>query len=98
MSDNKFIDGLWANKPHEKAPDFVKAELSIDLVRFSEWVRNWKKSHEGEKYLRITVKESQKHEFYAEVNEWKPNKDAAKPAKEAIDPPNDFSDDLPDFF
>lgn len=83
MSDKKFIDGLWANKPHEKAPDFVKTELSIDLTRFGPWVKEWKQANPNEKYLKITVKESQKGEFYAEVNEWKPNPDAAKEAKAA---------------
>ena len=29
MSDIKFIDGLIVKEPHERAPDFVKAKLSI---------------------------------------------------------------------
>lgn len=81
MSEKQFVEGFWANKPNEKAPDFVKAEISVDLKRFFEWAKEWKNTNPDEKYLRVTVKESQKGEYYGELNTWKPG---SKP-KETID-------------
>lgn len=92
MSDKKFIDGFWANKPHENAPDFIKTGISIDLARFFEWAKQWKKDSPDEKYLKITVKESQKGDFYAEEDTWKP-KEKTQPASPHSD--DGFSDDIP---
>ena len=67
MSDVQFVDGLMVKKPHQNAPDFVKAGLSIkreDLIK-------WLQGQSGE-WINIDVKESKKGSWYAQVNDWQP--------------------------
>jgi len=42
MSDNDFPNGLFANKPHKNAPDFVKAGISIQVERLFNGLRHRK--------------------------------------------------------
>ena len=67
MSEVQFVDGLMVKKPHQNAPDFVKANLSIkreDLI-------NWLQGQSGE-WINVDVKESKKGSWYAQVNDWQP--------------------------
>jgi len=65
----KFINGLFARAPHQKAPDFVKCSLSIKREELIAWLSE----QEGE-WVNIDVKESREGKWYASVNEWKPEK------------------------
>lgn len=68
MSDIQFIDGLIVKAPNPKAPDFVKASLSIkreDLIA-------WLQSQDGE-WINADIKESRSGKWYASVNDFKPN-------------------------
>ncbi len=65
MSDVKFVDGLMVKKPHDNAPDFIKASLSIKR----EELINWLQGESGE-WINIDVKESKKGSWYAQVNDW----------------------------
>jgi len=67
MSDVKFVDGLMVKKPHQNAPDFVKAGLSIKR----EELINWLQGQSGE-WINVDIKESQKGSWYAQVNDWQP--------------------------
>lgn len=92
MNEVKFVKGLFANKPHERAPDFIVCELSIkadELVGFlndqdGEWVNIQIKTPMNvapDKPRRLTVS----------INDWKPAVgNERKPAKK-----DDFDDDLP---
>lgn len=65
----EFIEGLRAFKPHEKAPDFLKANLLIsrdDRNKFLEWVAN---QPDGD--IRIDIKESKKETYYCALNDYK---------------------------
>jgi hypothetical protein len=70
-----FADGMKAFKPHDRAPEFVKAELVIDCQQFEDFM---KANHVmGE--IRITIKEGQKgpyyaalNTYYAALNTWRP--------------------------
>jgi len=53
MNEKKFVDGLIVKKPHENAPDFVKARLSLKLDEFAGWVGQWKKENAGEEWINI---------------------------------------------
>ena len=68
MKDNKFVDGLIAKRPHEKAPEFVKCTLSIKREELIKWLLG----QTGE-WINVDVKESNKppYKWYAAVNEWK---------------------------
>lgn len=66
--DKEFINGLIVKKPHLKAPDFVKANLSIKRQDLIEWLQN-----KTDEWINIQIKESQKGTFYAQVDNWKPS-------------------------
>lgn len=56
MAEN-YVTGMWANKPHPNAPDFVKAGLAIKKESFIEWLNQQSPDEKG--YVKIDIKESQ---------------------------------------
>lgn len=66
-ADNKFINGLIVKAPNEKAPDYVKAKLSIKREELIEWLQ----SERGE-WINADIKVSQNGKWYAAVDDWKP--------------------------
>jgi hypothetical protein len=90
MSDIKFIDGLIVKAPHERAPDFVKAKLSIKRAELIAWLED----QDGE-WINADVKESRGGKWYVSVDEWKPEREKEPERKgPPVEPPADF-DDLP---
>jgi len=69
MSDIEFIDGLFVKPPHEKAPDFVKCTISIKRKDLGNWLRS-----KDDEWINMQVKESKNGKWYAEVDNWKPEK------------------------
>jgi len=51
-TEAKFVDGMRVYNPHEKAPDFVVAEIVIEHDDFVDWMAD-----RGDK-IRITIKRS----------------------------------------
>ncbi len=87
MSEVEFVDGLIVKEPHEKAPDFVKCNISIKRKDLGNWLRG-----KTEDWINIDVKVSKNGKWYASVNDWKPEAKTETP-KPAGD---DFVDsDLP---
>jgi hypothetical protein len=105
VNEVKFVKGLFANKPHERAPDFIVCELSIkadELVGFLN-------DQDGE-WINLQIKVPQKtnpdkpRRLTVAINDWKPEREPTsgrsrkdvtggnqrKPAKK-----DDFDDDLP---
>ena len=76
MADIEFVDGLIVKAPHPKAPDFVKATISINVESLGKWLREQYKAGNKE-WLNIDVKESKKGTWYAAVSTYK--KDDKKP-------------------
>jgi len=72
-NDKQYISGLYANAPHEKAPDFVKASLSIQVERFIEWLSEQETSEKG--YVKIDILEGREGTYYAKHNDWNPDKE-----------------------
>ena len=68
MSDNKFINGLIVKAPNERAPDYVKARLSIKREELIAWLQ----SEQGE-WINADIKVSQGGKWYAAVDDWKPD-------------------------
>jgi hypothetical protein len=58
--------GLFANKPRENAPDFVKGSLSLHKTTLIEWLSNFQANEKG--YINLDVKEGRDGEYYVEVN------------------------------
>jgi hypothetical protein len=69
MSEKEFINGLIAKKPSEKAPEFIKCNLSIKRADLIQYLQG-----KTEEWLNIDIKESKEGKYYAEINNWKPQK------------------------
>ncbi len=70
MAEKKFVDGVYANRPHEKAPDFVKAHLSINTEQFLPFLTA---NTNAKGYLNLDILESKDGtKWYMTVNEYEP--------------------------
>ncbi len=98
-NDTKFIDGLIVKEPHQNAPEYVKAKLSIkreELIKFLQ-------GQSGD-WINADIKVSQNGKWYAAIDDWKPdanrssgrgNSRSAEPQRQAPQqaPMDDFSDE-----
>lgn len=69
MTDKKFISGLIVKPKHERAPDYVICKLSIKREELIAWLQE----QDGE-WINADIKESQGGKLYAQVDEWKPDR------------------------
>jgi hypothetical protein len=87
----EFVDGLIVKAPHEKAPSFVKASISIKVADLGVWLRAKHKA--GEEWVNLDVKEAKSGKWYAAVSNFKKE---AKPEQKKPAPRNDVPDeDIP---
>lgn len=77
----EFVDGLIIKAPHERAPDFVKATISIKVADLGAWLRAKYKA--GEEWVNIDVKESKGGKWYAAVSTFKKKDEKPEPKKPA---------------
>ena len=63
-----FADGLIVKKPHQNAPDFVKARVSIKKDEFLKWLEPQQKE-----WINLDLKESKGGKLYFAVDNWQPN-------------------------
>lgn len=68
MSETDFINGLIVKAPHDNAPDFVKAKLSLKR----EEVIASLQALEGE-WVNLDVKVAKSGKWVATIDHWKPN-------------------------
>jgi hypothetical protein len=85
----EFVNGLIVKKPHEKAPDFVKASISIKVADLGMWLREKHKA--GDEWVNVDVKESKGGKWYAAVSTFKPK----EPQKKGGNSFEDMKDDIP---
>lgn len=88
--DIEFVDGMIVKPPHEKAPSFVKAQISIKVEDLGMWLRAKHKA--GEEWVNIDVKEAKSGKWYASVSTYKPKEKEAEKPKGHFD---DMKDDIP---
>lgn len=81
MSEMEFVDGFMPKRPHENAPDFVKAKVNIKREEMLQWL-----SARDDEWITLDIKEARSGKWYASVDNWKPTE---KPVTE------DFDDDIP---
>ena len=86
-NDIEFVDGLIVKAPHEKAPSFVKAQISIKVEDLGKWLRG--KFKAGDEWVNIDVKESKGGKWYASVNTYKPKEKEEKKPSKATEPDDD---------
>jgi hypothetical protein len=75
MSTKEFPDGIRVFKPNDKAPSFIKGNISIKKSELINWLQS-----QGEE-VKLNIKESQKGTYYLEVDTYKRE---AKPANQEI--------------
>lgn len=68
-NDIEFVDGLIVKAPHPKAPDYVKASISIKVADLGVWLREKHKA--GEEWVNLDVKVAKSGKWYAAVNTYK---------------------------
>ena len=88
----EFVDGLIVKAPNPKAPDFVKASISIKVEDLGKWLRAKYKA--GDEWVNIDVKESKAGKWYAAVSTYKPKSKDAEP-KKPVEKFDDLEDDIP---
>lgn len=94
--DNKFIEGMYVNNPHENAPEFIISNISFEVDRFTEFLKN--NAEDGK--LRAVIKLSKAGKQYISVDAFKPKtqetkvEDSRPPAKKKA-PVEDDDDGLP---
>lgn len=76
MSEVQFIDGLIVKAPNDKAPDYVKAKISIKRQDLMAWLNQ----QDGD-WVNAEVKESKGGKWYVAVDSWKP--EGGKPPRES---------------
>ena len=90
--ENKFVPGLFAKAPHERAPDFVKASISIRVKDLGNFLRE--QNSAGEEWVNVDIKESRGGKWYTSLNDFKPEQ-RQEPAQNNAPAPDDFDDDIP---
>lgn len=87
-----FAEGFIAKKPHDKAPDFVKAHISVKVEDAIKFLQDSNKKG----WVNLDLKEAKSGNFYLELNEWKPEKKS--PENESVlpeYPPDINPEDIP---
>lgn len=93
MADEiEFVNGLIVKAPHEKAPDFVKASISIKVADLGLWLRE--KHNAGEEWVNCDVKESKGGKWYCAVSTFKPKERDDAPAAKNLPKKNPGFDDI----
>lgn len=70
MAENKFVPGMSAKSPRDGAPEFIKANVSVKIREFREFLDSLPQDQE---WLNVDIKESRGGKLYAAINEWSPN-------------------------
>lgn len=91
----EFVDGLFVNKPSEKAPEFVKVNIGVQKEKFIKWL----KEQEGD-IVNIQINESKKGTWYGQLDTFKPKsqqneKQGGNFSNSAENEKDDFDDSLP---
>lgn len=87
----EFVNGLIVKAPHEKAPDFVKASISLKVTDLILWLQG-----RSEDWVNLDVKESKGGKWYAAVSNFKPKaRDEGTTKPQANKPSDSIDDDLP---
>jgi hypothetical protein len=85
----QFVDGLIVKPPHERAPEFVKANISIKVDDLGKWLREKYKA--GEEWVNIDVKVAKSGKWYAAVSTYKPKEKEQQRGGSV----KDLDDDIP---
>lgn len=77
-TEKVFVSGLYLDRVHENAPEFIITNQTIHVEKFMEWLTANKHLASDKGYIRLVGKESQTkddkglNKRYFEVDTWKP--------------------------
>ena len=98
MSDIKYIDGLIVKAPHERAPEYVKAKLSIKRQELIGWLQQ-----QSGDWINADIKVTQGGKWYVAIDDWKPNQgsgntrtNAPRQQRQAQPEANEYGNDFDD--
>ena len=76
MSNIKnFPEGLRFSSPSEKAPEWVKGQISVNVAKFLPWAE----ANQDERgWINLDLKVSKNGNYYLELNEWRKDKTGQK--------------------
>lgn len=67
-----FTEGIYLNKVNDKAPEFIKANVSIHREKAIAWLQAHPELADEKGYIRLVGKESKDGKRYFAVDTWKP--------------------------
>lgn len=94
-NDAKFVGGMRVYAPRENAPEFVIANIVVNVREFREWLAQFPDE------VRIDIKKSRGGKFYAVENDYKPvdrgvlQQTPRRSQSKTDQAPEEFSDDVP---
>jgi len=94
MSDQEmtFVDGLVIRPPHEKAPEFVKAQISMKREELIAWLTG-----RTEEWINVDVLVSKSTgKWYGKLNDYKPKQDGGSQDRAAVNAAADNSPEIRD--
>lgn len=74
--NNTFPQGISAFKPNDKAPSFIKANISIKKADLIDWLNS-----QGDT-VKLDLKESREGKYYLSVNDFTPTQKDAMQSQE----------------
>jgi hypothetical protein len=94
MAEIIFTEGMKAFKPRDTAPEFVKADLLIDVAKFTVFINDHAKP---DGTMRVQIREAKTGNYFAALDQWtKPApKTADAPTEARYTPPEINPDDIP---
>lgn len=75
-SETEFVDGLRVYAPHERAPEYIIANASLDRDALTAWLAG------RAPQIRVVIKRSQGGKYYAAVDTYK--RDAEQPSRAPV--------------
>lgn len=66
--EKTYLKGLFTKKPHQNAPDFIKAKISIKRLDLIEELQS-----RSEEYINLDMKEGKDGSYYTQIDTWKPS-------------------------
>jgi hypothetical protein len=70
VSDIEFVQGMFFNKPSDKAPDWVVGNISIKADEFVRWLEAQRPNDKG--FIKIKVNESKAGKVYCALDDYEP--------------------------
>lgn len=82
MADPKFPNGIFFNKRHENAPDFIRGSIGFNVRDAVQWLQQ-NVDHDGR--VKLDIKVSKSGKTYLAKNDFVPKRQDAAPQNDDID-------------